>query len=279
MDFQTIPTMSIVGMIFSLIISFALPITLLVIVLKKNRGNAKISSFFIGCGTFFLFALVLEQIMHFIVLTVTGDALKSNVLLYGLYGGLAAAVFEETGRFLAMKYLMKKNLTRENALTYGVGHGGIEAILLIGMTYVSNIVISLMINAGQFQKLVAETPEISASLVGIEALWTTPSVNFFIGGVERIFAVTAQIAFSVLVFYSIKHSKKLPLFFAYLLHFTIDFAAVALSSFCKSLIVLELAVALIAGVAAYIAFRLYKKDCALEEASSPEKEKAEITEA
>ena len=53
------------------------------------------------------------------------EALTGNIWFYALYGGIAAGVFEETGRFTAMKFWMKKSLSKESSFMYGVGHGGI----------------------------------------------------------------------------------------------------------------------------------------------------------
>lgn len=65
---------------------------------------------FIGCGIFVGFAMILEQICHAIVLTVTGDVIRDNIWLYAIYGGLAAALFEECGRWIAMKFCLKNIL-------------------------------------------------------------------------------------------------------------------------------------------------------------------------
>ena len=75
-------------------------------------------------------------------------ALSENLWLYALYGGLAAGLFEETGRYLTMRFLMKGKWTRENALMYGAGHGGLEAVLILGMASVNNLLYSVMINTG-----------------------------------------------------------------------------------------------------------------------------------
>ena len=110
-----VSTASIIGIIVTLIISVGLPIALCIIVWRKTR--ARISSFFIGAATFIVFALILEQILHVVVLSAAPNLIK-NIWLYALYGGLAAGIFEETGRFLAMKFCMKNNLDKQNAIMY-----------------------------------------------------------------------------------------------------------------------------------------------------------------
>ncbi len=73
-----------------------------------------------------------------------GEALTGSVILYAVYGGLMAALFEETGRYIAMRFLVKP-MDFPNAFMYGAGHGGVEAMLLCGVASISNIA-SVMIN-------------------------------------------------------------------------------------------------------------------------------------
>ena len=97
-----------IGCIFiSLVIALGLPIVLSIVWGKKTRSKA--SSFWIGAGTFVVFALILESIVHNIVLKAVGTETFNSLAFYAIYGGLAAGLFEETGRFLVMKLFMKKN--------------------------------------------------------------------------------------------------------------------------------------------------------------------------
>ena len=121
-----VPGASIAGMVFSLVVSFALPIGLFVY--AKKKLGAKAAPFFIGCGVFFVMVLMLEAAIHRIVFQLAGEALTGSVILYAVYGGLMAALFEETGRYIAMRFLVKP-LDFPNAFMYGAGHGGVEAML------------------------------------------------------------------------------------------------------------------------------------------------------
>ena len=56
------------------------------------------------------------------------------IKLYALYGGLAAGLFEETGRLLAFRFILKPHTARITALSYGIGHGGIEAFWVMGLS-------------------------------------------------------------------------------------------------------------------------------------------------
>lgn len=245
--------MAITGIIFSLVISIGLPITLMILI--KKRLHAGMSALGIGALTFFLFALTLEQILHSIMLNTAGDVLNGNIWLYALYAGLAAAVFEEAGRFVAMKFWMKKTLSKENALMYGVGHGGIEAVLIVGMTYFSNLVTVFMINSGQIEQQFAaieEGPGKEAAIQSISVLWTMPGYQFFLAGIERISAIVLQICLSYLVYRAVKWGEKKFLIAALGIHFLVDAATVLLSN-TVPLVVLE--ITLLAAVAAF-AFRV-----------------------
>ena len=238
------------GIIFSLCISIALPVVLLIVVHKKTK--ARMAMAVIGAATFFLFAMVLEQILHAVVLGVGGERITGNIWIYGLYGGLAAGLFEEVGRFVAMRFAMKKQLNLPNALMYGVGHGGIEAILIVGLASVSNLVTSIMINAGTLEASLGALDQATkeATLTQLSALWTTPSYQFFLSGIERIVAVTLHIALSVLVFQAVKLGKKFYWFLAFAIHVGVDFATVIAANYLNLVLVEVMLAVLVVGVVA-----------------------------
>ena len=115
-----------------------------------------------------------------IVIQFCGLNAQSRPWLYYVYAALAAAVFEETGRLIAMKFWMKKWLDFPNALMYGIGHGGVEAILIGGLSGISNLVSMLMINSGAMQNTLAALPAESANqtVSQLSALRTTPAPLF-----------------------------------------------------------------------------------------------------
>jgi uncharacterized membrane protein YhfC len=120
-----VPVGSLIVMAADAVLGIAIPVCLSIYLVRKHR--ARLSTILIGAGTFILFALVLESIMHQLVLKgPLGASILDNTLLYAIYGGLAAGVFEETGRFLSMKFLMKKEpSTPLPGVAYGIGHGGV----------------------------------------------------------------------------------------------------------------------------------------------------------
>lgn len=259
MEIQTVPALSLAGVICTIILSIGLPI--LLIVIGKKKLGAQISTFFIGAGTFVLFALVLEQILHMVVMGVLGISQDSNAWLYYIYAAVAAAVFEETGRIVAMKYFMKRRFNFSNAFMYGVGHGGIEAIVLGGLTGISNLANMLMINSGSMEKVLSALPDDvkNQTLTQLSALWTTNSGVFFAAGIERASAIALQIGLSLIIFNGLKSDKKQLVLLAYVIHFAVDFFAVACASRLP-IAVIEIIIMLMAAGTLALAHRLGKEN-------------------
>lgn len=250
---------SMMGMVFTLAVVFILPIAACIVV--KVKCKAKISSMIVGAGTFILAAMVLEQILHTVVLGLAGEELTKNILLYAIYGGLAAGIFEETGRYLAMKFCMKGTLDKENALMYGVGHGGMEAILLIGPTYISNLMMSYMINQGTNNGVLSQmdTATKEAMLQGLSQLWELPSNTFYLAGVERLCAFVLQIALSYLVYLSVKEGKKGNFLLAIGLHMAVDTGTVLLAAVLP-VVAVEVILIVVVAIITLFTYKKYRRE-------------------
>lgn len=215
------------------LVGFAVPVALAWWLVKKQ--NARLKTILIGAATFIVFALLLEPIVHQLVLKGPyGKTIMGNIWYYALYGGLAAGLFEETGRFLAMKFLLKKEPSKAlPAVAYGVGHGGVEMMLIFGVTMISNIVLSVMINTGASDTLLAAAPAEALEQMQsqFEQLETTSAGTFFLGIWERFSALILQLGLSILVWIALRKGGKWIWLFpaAILLHFLADGCAVVIS--------------------------------------------------
>ena len=106
--------------------------------------------------------------------------LQGNIWLYAFYAGLMAGVFEECGRWLAFKLSLRWSRGPGDALMYGAGHGGIEAILLAGMTMLSNITLALALNRGGLEAVEAMMGPLSETgLAAIQGLCANPAGIYF----------------------------------------------------------------------------------------------------
>lgn len=257
-----VSTSSLIMMAVNALLGFAVPIALTVLLVR--RFHVKPATILIGAATFILFALVLESLVHQWVLKGPhGASIMGNPLLYALYGGLAAGIFEETGRFLAMKFLMKKEPSVPlPALAYGIGHGGVEMLVIFGITMVNNLIISALINAGQTEALFSKVPpEASAQLqAALDQLQTLNVGTLLIGLWERFAALALHLGLSLLVWAAVRKGGSWLWLFpaAILVHAFVDASAVVLQK-SVGMVPLELIITAETIAVAAIAYRVARK--------------------
>ncbi|MFP3153959.1 YhfC family intramembrane metalloprotease [Lachnospiraceae bacterium ZAX-1] len=253
-----VSTRSIIFMAISVLVSIGLPLGLFLFF--KKRFGLKVVPMLVGMGSFIVFALILESLVHQIVLRPAADGtigLTNNPLLFMLYASFAAGIFEETGRFLSFLLLKKKYSGIGTGLSYGIGHGGIEAILLCGLSMAGNLVLSLIINTKTVAVL-GDSPQILAAL---ETLKDTNSFLFLVSGLERVFVVAIHISLSILVWLAVNSAGKKWLYLvAIVLHAIVDMpAALMQAGVLTNVLWVELLVAASAVALVAIAISAYRR--------------------
>ena len=215
-----VSSLAISGMIVSLCIAVGLPV-FLVVYFKRWKG-AYVSTAFVGAGLFIVFALMLEQMLHAFVSASMAAAFNDPAFRI-VYSCLAAGVFEETGRFFGIWLLNHKQKVPEvyDAMMYGSGHGGIEAILLAGIACTGNLITASNLNANGAsyftEGLSGEQLDNVNQMIG--TLTQTPAGEFFLVGFERIVAILLHIALSVIIWMAVTGRLSTVWYaFAVLLH-------------------------------------------------------------
>lgn len=268
MGFVKVPPVVMMNMAISAFISIGLPIVLLILWKKKNRSGVRLSSFVAGALTFIVFALILESMCHQLFLmkdSALSRFVNGNTWAYVLYAALAAGIFEETGRLVAFKFFMRNDNNKEASVTYGIGHGGVESILLVGLTMLSNLMLVFSLNSmGGLEAYVSKVPAESQELIrtSLSTLYTTPAYMYLVGGIERVCAIFFHIALSVLVFQAAKRAGKWYCYPAAIgLHTLCDvFAVLYQRGVIGNIFVTELLVVLMTAVTVYLAWLVYRKD-------------------
>ena len=133
-----------------------LPVLVFLVWKFKFCRGAKLFPAVVGAVTFVVFAQVLEGVPKAIFFgggTGVSQYVLTHAWAYTLIGCLLAGVFEEVGRYLAFRFLLKRYTNRRDAVTYGIGHGGIEAILVLGLTAINNIAIAQLVNSGSIETI------------------------------------------------------------------------------------------------------------------------------
>jgi uncharacterized membrane protein YhfC len=213
---------------------------LLIILLPLLLGAWFARRFRLGWGLFGVGALTFigSQVLHIpfngYVLNpllarmgIEGMPSGRDVVIYGVALGLSAGVFEETARYLTMRFWRKDVRTWGKSLMLGAGHGGIEAIL-VGVYGFYILIQMIMLFGMGVEEVGALTGAERAQEVfnAVSGYWGSSWHDFFWSALERVSAVTFHLSASVLVYQCFKRKNILWLGAAILWHTLLDGLAV-----------------------------------------------------
>lgn len=233
-----VSTATIVCILISMLMSLVLPAALLIFFAVKHKKQGIIPAWLLGAAGFFVTQILIRVPILTVLQTRSWflDFSRNHVFGYAFSLAFTAGLFELAGRFAVAKLLNRKELTRNRALAAGLGHGGIEAMVITGIAMVNNLIYVVMINTGAFDTLVAQTAAgmdaaqaemITAQLemIRTQLIAYAPAL-FLLGGFERILAMIAHLGMSVLVCYGVAFKKVLPCtLMCLLIHTFIDLTA------------------------------------------------------
>ena len=243
------------AMTTSMVLSIVIP--LLLLIFAKWKYGISLKVVFAGMFTFILFAQVLEGVLNVVLFSnETAGSFLNKAWVYVPYGSLMAGLFEETGRFLVFTFMLKKAREWKDGLAFGIGHGGIESILVLGLSNVSMLIYAQMINAGTFEDLFVNEAMKESLLPIQEQLLGASASMFYLGIFERVCAITLHIALSILIVYGISKNRKRMLVYAILIHSVFNIpAALYQKGIITNSVVLEAIIAVFAVICAYFIVR------------------------
>lgn len=230
---EIVSTASMIAIITTLFITLIAPVIVWIIYGVKNKGKGVWKAFVLGAAGFVLLQMIIRMPILNIVSLVPGFGtfVAEYYVVYCLILAMTAALFEVVARFGVAKILQKK-INYEQGVAAGLGHGGIEAILIVGMTYINNLLYAIMINIGSFQGMIKDAlrtsgPEVAEQLIMVmDSLVEAPSYLFYLAGYERVLTVIFHTAMSLLVCYLVYKKKAvLGVSIAFVAHFLVDFIA------------------------------------------------------
>ena len=209
-----ISSMTLIACFVTLFVALLLPVIAISVLSFQHKGGKMLSAWILGAAGF----VVTQLLIRLPVLTALQSQpwfisfSENNSFLFAFALAFTAGLFELAGRFVVAK-LMQKNLNYHRALAAGLGHGGIEAMILVGITYLNNILYIFMINSGTFDAVVGEAVtagvDVSALLLVKDQLISSSPALFLLGGFERLLSMTAHVAMSLLVCYGVYTGKPL----------------------------------------------------------------------
>ena len=241
---------------------FVIIYPLVLALLAHQRLKVSWRYFGYGALIFFLFQLI----SRVPIVTVLGNLLApqlkaSPILLYTWLAFLAitAGLAEEIGRYVGYRWLMgREEKTWSKAVMYGLGHGGLESMLLVGgliiLTIVNVVVLSSLnlntLPAAQHAQVVQQVNALNA-----QPLWTV-----FLGSWERLWTVPFHVAMSVIVLQVFRRNTLAWLWLAVGLHALLDgvtvFLPQILGASISTTLVTEAVVAIAGIISIWIIWRL-----------------------
>ena len=210
-----------------------LPIVLAWIVARRFSQPATLLAW--GAGTFLVAQMLrLAFLQGLTSLFQAGMLPPSSAAYLALFNiavlALTAGVFEEGARYLAYRHAIPDARSWNAAVTFGIGHGGLESVLLGGMM----------------------AWQVAALPAGSEALpWFMP----FLGAIERVFALALHVTLAVVVLQAITRGNPWWLVGAIVAHAAANAVGVSVLTGYGP-IAAEAALGLVAAVALAVLFRL-----------------------
>lgn len=257
---------SVYSLAVTVILMFAIPAAFFVYWRRKHKEKTTMEYLVAGALGFIVSARVLELGVHYICILADNPVsrfINGSTAAYVLYGIVMAGVFEECGRYIVLKYILRENRTRENAVFYGIGHGGIEILAVVLPTMMFYLTIAMAFSEGNVEaalnqlKITEDTA--AAALPVVRTVAGFGFASMFMNVIERLIAIIAHIALSVIVFYGISRAKKSCLPLAILLHMLLDIFAALYQRGVVPLWTVEVWAACWTALIAVVAFKFYKK--------------------
>ena len=213
----------------AVILMIAIPVCFFICWRRKHKEQTKISWLIAGAAGFVISARMLEVGVHYFCIVADNPVsrfINGNTAAFVLYGITMAGIFEECGRLIILKYILKKDRTRENAVIYGIGHGGIEILTVFLPAMILYLAIAVMFSQGDTEtalKTLNITEETAAAaLPSVQAAAAFDYAMMAMNVMERLLAMLIHIGLTVIVYYGVVNAKKLCLPAAILLHMLAD---------------------------------------------------------
>lgn len=223
----------------SVLLAFILPLALGV-ALAVGRIT-RLRTILIGAAVFTVFQLLTRMPLIYILESafpglVPMSGGSPHYYLYILVLSLTAGLFEELGRFAGFVLFLKKDRGWWDGIGFGIGHGGVEALVLVGISAVSSL--------------------FTYGLLPGQPAWIAA-----LGGVERVSAMILHLGFTLLVLHGIRCKRLSYVFLAVAAHTVVNFLALSFSGFAgmvgTELMLLVIALGMLAWV--FWSRKLYKK--------------------
>ena len=215
--------------IFLRVINFLLMIGIpfFLVLMIYRRGISGFRPVWIGAAAF-IFSQVLHipfnQFLMLPFLEASGISPSASegiqLIVLGVAAGLSAGIFEEITRYLVMKFLLKKEQEELMPVKYGLGHGGIEAILAGLLALAAFVQVMALRGEGAMSSFEPDEAQLIQSQ--LETYWAVPWQHLLLGAWERVSALAFHVGASIIVYLSVVKKKPVWLIIAIIGHAVLD---------------------------------------------------------
>ena len=265
-DNIVIGSSAIPSLIITVVLMIAIPAIFFIYWRKKHKQQTKLNYLIAGAVGFIVSARVLELGVHLVCVVADNPVsrfINGNTVAFVLYGIIMAGVFEECGRYIVLKCIIKKNHTPENAVMYGIGHGGIEILVVLLPAMILYLAVAVLFSSGNVENALSALniteQTAAAALPSVQAAAAFDFGMMAMNVIERLFAMLVHIGLTVIVYYGVCNAKKVCLPGTIVLHMLVDTFPALYQRGVVSLWTVEIWAALWTAVIVFIAMKLYRK--------------------
>ncbi|MEA5079215.1 MAG: YhfC family glutamic-type intramembrane protease [Anaerolineaceae bacterium] len=240
--------------VLAIVVEIGLPVTLGILAVK--RGKVSIWIIVTGVLTF-----IGSQVVHLPLMAGINLLFINRIVpmpfaavlpwFNAITAGVLAGLCEETARLVGFKVLKEKAQPFNSGLALGIGHGGLESVIVgfvVLFTFISNL--------------------LSTSALTTMTFWSAPITTPLAGAVERISAVSAHLFMSVLVWKAVANRNYLWYLLAFGYHAVLDAVTVFMSQSGFSMWAIEGVLTVFMLVSVFFLWRFWITERAKEKAAA-----------
>lgn len=204
---MTVSIPLILAFALGLLLTLVLPVVLLIVL--GFRKKIAVRPLLLGFLSFFLSQIVLRiNLLHLLAAAPWYQTtIAANALLQVLFLSVTAGLFEESARLAGAKIL--KRVAFRDAVSFGLGHGFCEMILLVGLGHLSNLIVSVTMGLPVIGDYFIEHLPADQYAQLMAAFGSATVSGVLLGILERLSAVLFHLFATVLVFRGVVKGQSL----------------------------------------------------------------------
>jgi uncharacterized membrane protein YhfC len=202
-------------------------------VFVRRRLGVSWRYFGYGALIFVLFQLVSRVPITLAIQALIAPQLQAShvaLIAWIAISALTAGLVEELGRYVGYRWLLKREQkTWAKGVMYGLGHGGIESMLLIAGLVTVTLIQVLALARTDLSTLPLTAEQRALAAQQLAAIAAQPSWVPLLGAWERLWTIPLHVALSLVVLQVFRRSSLRWLWLAILAHALVDLVAAGIT--------------------------------------------------